>query len=288
MAKFDLNIDTILENWQPEHALREVIANAIDEQLLTQSQDVEIAKDPNGAWYVRDYGRGLQYTHLRQNENIEKLNNPLTIGKFGIGLKDALATFERHGIGVLSKSKYGDISLTRSEKDGFSDVVTLHAVVKEPSEPYMTGTIFVLRGVTDDQVKRAKNLFLRFSGDTIIDTTEYGQIIGTGANMASVYINGVKAAEEPTFLFGYNITSLTASIRKALNRERTNVGRTAYFDRIKAILLASQDRTVAEHLARDLEKFSRRLFVQLRRYEGENNMTIQSQLARKLVNFCIS
>lgn len=46
----------------------------------------------------------------------------------------------------------------------------------------------------------------------------------------------VKVAEETNFLFSYNITSLNAQIKKALNRERTNVGRTAYTGRIKDIL----------------------------------------------------
>jgi hypothetical protein len=32
---FDLNIDKILEGWEPKHAVREIIANALDEQMLT-------------------------------------------------------------------------------------------------------------------------------------------------------------------------------------------------------------------------------------------------------------
>ncbi len=30
---FDLNIEEILEDWEPYHAIREVIANALDEKL---------------------------------------------------------------------------------------------------------------------------------------------------------------------------------------------------------------------------------------------------------------
>lgn len=32
---FDLNIEKILENWEVRHAVREIIANALDEQLIT-------------------------------------------------------------------------------------------------------------------------------------------------------------------------------------------------------------------------------------------------------------
>ena len=100
MKQFDLNIEKILENWEAFHAIREIIANALDEQLITNTRDVEILKE-NSSWVIRDFGRGLKYTNLTQNENQEKLQNPKVIGKFGIGLKDALATFDRKGIKVL-------------------------------------------------------------------------------------------------------------------------------------------------------------------------------------------
>ena len=102
--KFDLNIEKILEDWEIYHAVREIIANAIDEQLLTRTKDIEIIKVKSNVWLVRDFGRGLRYQHLTQNEDKEKLNNPdLVIGKFGVGLKDALATLYRHKISVLVK-----------------------------------------------------------------------------------------------------------------------------------------------------------------------------------------
>src|SRR5438552_15466892 len=81
--KFDLNVETILENWGVYHAIREVIANAIDEQILSNTKDIEIVKDKDGSWKVLDCGRGLKYDHLTQNENEEKLRNPNVIGKFG-------------------------------------------------------------------------------------------------------------------------------------------------------------------------------------------------------------
>ena len=41
MRKFDLNIEKVLENWDVSDALREIIANAIDEQLLTATGEKE-------------------------------------------------------------------------------------------------------------------------------------------------------------------------------------------------------------------------------------------------------
>lgn len=62
--KFDLNIEKILEDWKVYHAIREVIANAIDEQILTKTEQIKIWKDDEGKWRIRDFGRGLKYEHL--------------------------------------------------------------------------------------------------------------------------------------------------------------------------------------------------------------------------------
>jgi hypothetical protein len=255
MKQFDLNIEKILENWETYHAIREIIANAIDEQLLTDTKEVEISKQGNG-WHIRDYGRGLKYTNLTQNENQEKLSNPKVIGKFGIGLKDAMATFDRKGVKVLIKSKFGDITLAKSAKEGFADIITLHANIVEPSDDKLVGTEFIIEGATDEDISKAKNLFLKFTGEQILETTKAGDVVNKVGSVGKIYINGVKVAEEENFLFSYNITQPTAAIKKALNRERTNVGRTAYTDSVKKILLGCKSTEVAKILADDLQNIN--------------------------------
>ena len=256
--RFDLNVETVLDDWEVHHAIREVIANALDEQVLTGTPDIEITG--GGAHFeIRDYGRGIRYAHLTQNEDAEKLANPgRVIGKFGVGLKDALATFDRHRIGVALRSRHGDITITKSSKHGFDDVTTLHAAVAPPSDPALKGTLVVLDGCTGGDMDRARRLFLRFSGEAVLDRTQYGDVLERAAGgPARIYVNGVVVAEEDNFLFSYNITSLTGAMRKALNRERTHVGRSAYTDRVKAILLASTDRGVARRLADTLDGYGR-------------------------------
>ncbi len=255
MKQFDLNIEKILENWETFHAIREIIANALDEQLLTDTKDVEINKQGN-TWHIRDYGRGLKYTNLTQNENQEKLSNSKVIGKFGIGLKDALATFDRKAIKVLIKSKYGDITLNKAAKEGFADIITLHANISDPSDDKLVGTEVIIDGATDEDISKAKNLFLKFTGEQVLETTNAGDVVNKVGNIGKIYINGVKVAEEENFLFSYNITQLTSAIKKSLNRERTNVGRTAYTDSVKKILLACKSSDVAKILADDLQNIN--------------------------------
>jgi len=255
IRKFDLNIEEVLENWEIYHALREIIANALDEKILTKTKDIEITKKGD-ITKIKDFGRGLRYEHLTQNENQEKLNNSeIVIGKFGVGLKDALATLNRHGIDVTVKTKHGDITLEKTAKHGFDDIKTLHAVITPPSDPNFLGTEFSLKGCNEEELSKAKNLFLVFSGESVFEKTKYGEILAKKSTIANIYINGVKVAEEENFLFSYNITSMTSTMRKSLNRERTNVGRTAYAERIKSILLVSSDSNVARNLVNDLGKY---------------------------------
>ncbi len=252
---FDLNVEKVLGDWEVHHAIREVISNALDESILTDTKDIELSKDKKGYWHVRDFGRGLSYKHLTQKENKEKLEHKDLIGKFGVGLKDALAVFDRRGITVLIKSKYGTMSLVKAEKAGFKDLKTLHVKIEKPTENNFVGTDFILQGITDNDIKNAKSLFLKFSRAKKLETTKYGEVIEKEGNAGSVYINGVKVAEEENFLFSYNITLITNEIKKALNRERTNVGRTAYAGRIKAILIECEDAEVAKSLIEDLKEY---------------------------------
>src|SRR3954470_13688263 len=154
---FDLNIQRVLEHWSVSEALREVIANALDEQALTRTADVEIVESTDAVWHIRDFGRGLRYEHFTQNENPEKLAQPsLVIGKFGVGLKDALATFDRHDVGVVVRSAHAEITIESVAKHGFDDVRTLHAVVSESPDLAMHGTEFILTGLSRADVDRAK------------------------------------------------------------------------------------------------------------------------------------
>jgi hypothetical protein len=255
---FDLNIGEVLEHWTVPFAIREVIANALDEQILTGTAAPEITRDPAGRWHITDHGRGLRYEHLTANENAEKLRHPGVIGQFGMGLKDALAVFDRHSIGVEIRSPHGDVTTARRPKDSFDDVITLHAIVSKPSEPERAGTDVILTGVSGDDINEAKRFFLAYSGETVLETTRYGQVLASppAGLSARIYVKGLLVAEEENFLFSYNITDLSAPLRRALNRERSNVGRSAYSDRVKTILQACTSKAVAGPLSADLSAYT--------------------------------
>lgn len=253
MRYFDLNIEKVLESWTNADAIREIIANALDEKRLTNTEDISIFKDNNCKWHIVDFGRGIQSKHFTQNENLEKQNVKNMIGKFGVGLKDALGVLYNNGINVTIDSKFGHITLQMFQKEGFN-VKTLHAVFDEPYDRDMVGTEFVFEGLKDDDVELAKRMFLVFNDEKILESTKYGEVyLRPSDHAAYIYINGVRVAEEDNFLFSYNITELNAKIRKALNRERSNVGRSAYTDAVKKILLSSESESVSKKLLEDVD-----------------------------------
>jgi hypothetical protein len=255
MRQFDLNIEEMLSHWEPEHALRELIANALDEQALSHTDDIkiEILEDPQGraiiGCRVRDFGRGLRAEHFTMNENPEKQDQHGVIGKFGVGLKDALATLHRSGLAVRIRSCHGIFSLANAPKHGFEEISTLHVNCAPSDDPSMPGTEVTIEDIPRERIDRAKSMFLRFAGDKVLEETEYGEILEASASEARIYINGVRASVEPDFLFSYNITALTPAMRKQLSRERVNVGRTVYAERVKAILASASTPGVVKRLA---------------------------------------
>ena len=67
----------------------------------------------------------------------------------------------------------------------------------------------------------------------------------------------MRIAEDDGLLFSYNVTKVDAKLRRALNQERSNVGCSAYTDRIKAILLSVETPRVLTRLVDDMAGFAK-------------------------------
>jgi hypothetical protein len=252
---FDLNVEKVLEHWTVAHAVRELLANALDEHLLGHGDVPVVERITDRTWRIRDYGRGLRHEHFTQNENDEKLTSDAVIGRFGVGLKDALAVLDRHGVDVRICTATADVTTAVHPKSGFPDTTTLHAVFDEPSDRSLAGTEVVLTGVGDEDVEAAKRFFRRWNDELVLDSTPYGDLLAKSGEVAFVYVRGVRVAEEETFLFSYDVTRFNAKLARALNRERSNVGRQAYGDRVKDILLAARSPEAMTSLIADLGEF---------------------------------
>lgn len=254
---FDLNVGRALEHWQTAQALREIIANALDEQTLSQTPPIRIFKEAE-RWRVRDFGRGLEARHFIFQENEEKATNAQSIGKFGFGLKDAIAVLHRKGVNVKVRSRFNEITFQWAQKHGFQDLDTLHAAVAGTSDKNFPGTEFIFENLEDYHIEAAKRYFLRYNHERMLETVRdsvrgtLGDILEKSEARAAIYFNGVKVAEEDNFLFSYNIRYITKATRDKLNRERQNVGRDAYKNIVEEIVLNAKSEDVENALAKAL------------------------------------
>jgi ribosomal protein L18E len=140
------------------------------------------------------------------------------------------------------------------KKSNFN-VETLHVSISKTSDNDFVGTEFIL-SVTDEDMYKAKRLFLIFNDTNPIERTEFGEIYNKEDSSAIIYVNGIQVAEEENYMFNYNITKLSAAMKKALNRERSNVGRTAYAEIVKKLLLKSNSEIVISQLVNELKKLN--------------------------------
>jgi len=253
LGRFDLNIEEVLSDWTIVSAVREIIANALDEQKLSNSDDISIIEHSDGEWHIIDYGRGLAAEHLTLKESEEKLESDLPlIGKFGVGLKDALATLHRNGVEVEIYSSKGTFRLVTDSKQEFEHIITLQ-VDYDSSACIEVGTEVRLIGIESFEIKGATRLFLELSGQNVIETNLLGQVINPEGATPGVYIHGVRVNDEPDFLFSYNISNLDSQLSRFLNRERQAVSRTAYGTMLREMLLECEAELIRNSLAAELE-----------------------------------
>ena len=251
VRKFDLNINSFLDHWDKSLAIRELISNALDEHVLNglgADKDIEVKYDRDTRILsIRDFGRGIKPEHLIQSASKEKTESSKVIGKFGVGLKDAIATLYKNGCDVVIESKWGRVSVEMMGKADFEEIQTLHAVIEEPLLSGMVGSVILVKNINASDVDEAKENFVKYNGAVLVESTGLGcvYLAGNSGNKsrkkdvpdAIIYVNGMKISSEPNFKFSYDVTNLNGKISSALNRERMNVGRSAYKDRVVGILL---------------------------------------------------
>lgn len=236
---FDLNIDKVLPDWDITTAIREFIANAIDESVLSGTAFPTISFQDD-TWIIKDYGRGLKQEHFVINENPEKKTNSKIIGKFGYGIKDAAAVLTCHNVDFSIHSQHLSASFHLLDKNG-TNIKALHAVFSEPK--ISIGTEIHLN-IEKQFIDKAKDYFLFFTPIKILQETKYGQVLDIAPGQTiPIYINGMKVAtkESNKLAFGYNITNLDKTIREKLNRERMDLDWGIYSSQVSNILKHSKN-----------------------------------------------
>lgn len=249
-----------LNDWDVHHAIREIIANAIDEQ---KKGKIEIIEKSESEFIIKDYGRGIKINNFIMMGS-EKAGDYKAIGKFGVGLKDALGVFYDNGVEVTIKTDEYLFQFHMKKACDLSDVSTLHVYAYKNYEENFKGTEVTLKNCKKEDLENAKKEFLEYKDIKVIETTDYGDILKKVNSKAEIYINGMKISEDKNLTFSYNIKNISGKLKKSLNRERKNVSRDSYREDIKNIIENSESKEVLEIFEKQLRKT----------YEGNNHSEI--------------
>jgi hypothetical protein len=220
----ELNIGwNYLSHWDVVKALRELIANALDEKQQVGANVVVGFDHSKGFGYIRDTGRGISQDAFIQQE----IKSGNTIGNFGVGMKDAMTVLDREGIEVSLYSR--DFVARLVFQRG-----TYKAVIR-PIDRYFPGTFYVLRGVSPQEMKEAKSYFLPWRDEKVLCTNGHGQVLNGEGN---IFFQGMWMGRDDKYVFSYNITALTTKMKELLGRDRpTNaLTRSVYSQKVETIL----------------------------------------------------
>lgn len=249
----DLNIgENYLNDWEVYYALREIIANALDEQNDGQIEVIEKSEDE---YIIRDFGSGLKIENfIMMGSNKATKNN--VIGKFGVGLKDALGVLINNDIEVEIMTAKSTFELNMKEKSQTTKIKTLHVYIYENIKNDFKGTEFSLKKCKREYIEQAKNEFLIYKGNKVkvIEETHYGDILEKENSNADIYINGMKISEDNNLVFSYNIKNVSSKLKKGINRERKYVSREAYREDIKKIIEKSRKTFILDTFEKQLKR----------------------------------
>ena len=219
---FDLNVEKVLEHWTVAHAVRELLANALDEHLLGHGDVPVVERTADRTWMHPRLRpgtppRALHPERERREAHVRRGDRPLRRRPEG---RPRGARPPRRRRPHPHRDRRRDDPV--HPKSGFPDTTTLHAVFDEPSEPTFVGTEI-------SSPAWAMTTSRRRSGSSAGGTTRSSSTrrpTGTCSARAGddepgrIYVRGVRVAEEETFLFSYDVTRFTTKLARALNRER--------------------------------------------------------------------
>lgn len=237
--KLDLNIKKILQDWSISDALREVVANAYDESKLSNTNEPIIKYDElKKELSIIDFGRGLKEDHFVQNENKEKTESKIVIGKFGIGLKDAISVLYRNNKEIIFSSSFGTFMPIEDYKKGISTKIKTIHVDYNHTLSIPVGTSIIVKDISITDYQDTQSNFLKLSPLKLISKSSKGEIYFL-KDISCIFMNGMKISTDDNFAFSYNILEVNAKLKKSLNRERKMVSRDAFRDNVISILKSS-------------------------------------------------
>ncbi len=210
MAKVDLNFTLdYCKRWGLREAVREVVQNARDVEILGGSFRVEHAKD---TLTVVSEGQHLTGSALVFGAS-SKSDDHRTIGQFGDGLKVALGVFLRYNVSVRINTGREIWTPVVILRDGVRCVGVNTRCL--PVSSHRERVTFEIAGVTAADWAEWSKMFLFLTsnvGDHV--TTDEGTLLLDPSHKGAIYSKGIMVHRSTDLDFGYDLPHLS------LNRDR--------------------------------------------------------------------
>ncbi|WP_411167742.1 hypothetical protein ACH36K_11360 [Clostridium sp. MB05] len=248
IGDIDLNIgQSYLSDWNEVLAVKELIANAIDE-TETGDKDILIEEISKDTWSITNYGNEIIPDNFLMNEGKKSIKKG-KIGKFGIGLKDAIAVLTTRNINIeIITSQYIFKPIYKSKCNLVKEVSLFIEVYANNRS--VKGTQIILSECSKYIINKAKYNFLkyRYGHYNVIEFTEYGEVIleDSKVNNGTIYLNGMKIAKDSKLLFSYNILLEDRILKKNLIRERKNISKEVYSSSLQQIIKTIKGKVVQD------------------------------------------
>jgi hypothetical protein len=233
-CKLDLNIEKVLEDWSVVDALREFVSNALDEHTICKINTLPKIELDENVLSITDNGRGIKLGDFVIKANDEKKLDT-TIGQYGYGLKDAIAYLEsnKHTVTIDTKGYLFRFSI--DDKHGTKGIKSYHCFYSNSNR--QSGTKISVTNITTEDYDCLIALFLQYQKITPIFECNYGDVyIPDKSSGPVIYVQGLLVDHQSEFEFSYNIKIKDSKLRKAMNRERKSLSKSAYSDRVKFLL----------------------------------------------------
>lgn len=210
--KFELGLtESYARQWGVQEALRELLQNAIDQEVQASDNKMSIGYDGNNKLSICNKSSELLKKTLLLGYT-SKENNDQTIGQFGEGYKIALLVLTRLGKKVTiynySKREVWTSRLVKSRRFDGEKVLTVfveneYIWKKVPNE----NLTIEIEGIDNEIYKEliSRSLVLQTSYKKNMLESEQGQVLLDDKFKGKVFVNGLYISNIQELEYGYNI-----------------------------------------------------------------------------------